>query len=246
MIPEKELHKKLTSQDFDNTPSSDPLQKWVRIADAYIETENVIAVLSDLRANKSYIRHGEIANVLDLDISTLGSETWSIWETEIFKLIHPDDLQRKHIEELKFFHFISTLPKNKRTRFFLASPLRMRTKTGQYISILHRIFYFYDGNAVRLSLCLYGANWGLESSKILNSVTGEAMPIENSDCGRLLSNREQSVLGLVAKGTMSKDIADMLHISIHTVHRHRQNILEKLQAANSAEAVRTARELKII
>jgi len=246
MIPEKELHKKLTSQDFGNAPTSNPLQVGIRIADSYIKTEKVIAVLSDLRANKSYIRHGEIANVLDLNTSALDSETWSIWETEIFKLIHPDDLHRKHIEELKFFHFISTLPKNKRTRFFLASPLRMRTKSGQYMSMLHRIFYFYDGNVVRLSLCLYGANWGLESSKILNSVTGEAISLESGECDRLLSNREKSVLGLVAKGTMSKDIADMLHISIHTVHRHRQNILEKLQAANSAEAVRTARELKII
>ncbi len=54
------------------------------------------------------------------------------------------------------------------------------------------------------------------------------------------------MLELVANGTMSKDIADMLHISIHTVNHHRQNILTKLQAANSTEAVCTARELKII
>ena len=35
---------------------------------------------------------------------------------------------------------------------------------------------------------------------------------------------------------MSKDIAQTLSISINTVNRHRQNILEKLQVNNSIEA----------
>lgn len=45
---------------------------------------------------------------------------------------------------------------------------------------------------------------------------------------------------------MSKDIARILSISINTVNRHRQNILEKLQVSNSIEACRVAKELKLL
>lgn len=43
-----------------------------------------------------------------------------------------------------------------------------------------------------------------------------------------LSDRELDVLKLVAKGFSSKDIADKLFISIHTVISHRKNITDKL------------------
>ena len=42
-----------------------------------------------------------------------------------------------------------------------------------------------------------------------------------------LSEREKEVLVLVAKGYMSKEIADMLHISMNTVNTHRKNINAK-------------------
>ena len=42
-----------------------------------------------------------------------------------------------------------------------------------------------------------------------------------------LSERETEVLVLVAKGLSSKEIADKLHISIHTVNSHRKNITHK-------------------
>ena len=42
-----------------------------------------------------------------------------------------------------------------------------------------------------------------------------------------LSDREQDVLVLVAKGKANKEIADELNISIHTVMSHRKNITHK-------------------
>ncbi|MBQ0161318.1 MAG: response regulator transcription factor [Bacteroidales bacterium] len=48
-------------------------------------------------------------------------------------------------------------------------------------------------------------------------------PEENYD----LSERENEVLVLVAKGLSSKEIADQLCISIHTVNTHRKNITHK-------------------
>lgn len=42
-----------------------------------------------------------------------------------------------------------------------------------------------------------------------------------------LTKRERDILVLVAKGLMSKEIADQLNISIHTVISHRKNITKK-------------------
>lgn len=42
-----------------------------------------------------------------------------------------------------------------------------------------------------------------------------------------LSDRERDVLVLVAQGKSSKEIADLLNISIHTVNTHRKNITRK-------------------
>ena len=45
--------------------------------------------------------------------------------------------------------------------------------------------------------------------------------------GYELSERETEVLVLLAKGCSSKEIADKLNISIHTVNTHRKNITRK-------------------
>ena len=52
---------------------------------------------------------------------------------------------------------------------------------------------------------------------------GELVP------GEELSPRETEVVKLIAEGHTSREIADILSISVNTVERHRQNVLEKLE-----------------
>lgn len=77
-------------------------------------------------------------------------------------------------------------------------------------------------------------------------VTMKFVRLINMNCNDLLSDREKEILQLINKGKMSKDIAQTLSISINTVNRHRQNILEKLQVNNSIEACRIAKELHLL
>ncbi|GII00399.1 DNA-binding response regulator [Planobispora takensis] len=56
----------------------------------------------------------------------------------------------------------------------------------------------------------------------------------------VLTPREEEVLKLVAEGHSSKDIADMLVISVKTVDRHRANILGKLGMRDRLELTRYA------
>jgi DNA-binding NarL/FixJ family response regulator len=56
----------------------------------------------------------------------------------------------------------------------------------------------------------------------------------------VLTPRELEVLKLIAEAYTSKEIADKLFISIKTVDRHRQNILEKLGMRDRVELTRYA------
>lgn len=55
-----------------------------------------------------------------------------------------------------------------------------------------------------------------------------------------LTPREQQVLQKVADGRTNEQIAEELHISIHTVRRHFQNLMRKLGIHSKAEAVALA------
>ncbi|MGC5561615.1 response regulator [Streptomyces sp. FR-108] len=64
--------------------------------------------------------------------------------------------------------------------------------------------------------------------------------------GQVLSPREEEVLKLVAEGNSSKEIAEMLFISIKTVHRHRANVLHKLGLRDRLELTRYAIRVGLI
>jgi DNA-binding NarL/FixJ family response regulator len=55
-----------------------------------------------------------------------------------------------------------------------------------------------------------------------------------------LTVREKEVLKLIAEGKGSKEIAELLCISIRTVERHRANIMEKLNLKKTADLVKYA------
>lgn len=59
----------------------------------------------------------------------------------------------------------------------------------------------------------------------------------------MLSKREAEITRLTASGLSATDIAERLCISVNTVEFHRRRIMQKLNAANAAEAVNKAREL---
>jgi DNA-binding NarL/FixJ family response regulator len=59
---------------------------------------------------------------------------------------------------------------------------------------------------------------------------------------QILSTREEEILGLIAKGQASKQIARTLDISVRTVESHRQSIRRKLNLDGQAALVKFAVE----
>jgi DNA-binding CsgD family transcriptional regulator len=52
-----------------------------------------------------------------------------------------------------------------------------------------------------------------------------------------ITYREREVLGLLARGYSTKQVADKLGVSLHTIETHRKHLLEKFHAKNSAELI---------
>lgn len=53
-------------------------------------------------------------------------------------------------------------------------------------------------------------------------------------------DREKEVLHLIRRRKLSKEISEIVSISINTVNRHRQNVLERQRVNNFMEACRIA------
>ena len=58
----------------------------------------------------------------------------------------------------------------------------------------------------------------------------------------LLTDREKEVLNLIAEGKSNKEIGSLLFISVHTVERHRANIMAKLDLHTMADLLKYAIE----
>ena len=70
--------------------------------------------------------------------------------------------------------------------------------------------------------------------------------IQQDETAKVVTEREREVLGLLAQGFSSKEIARHLGLSIKTVGNHRTRILEKLGAANTPEVIGLAYQLGLI
>lgn len=73
----------------------------------------------------------------------------------------------------------------------------------------------------------------------------EAAQSKSTDT-QLLTEREREVLNLLSEGTSTRDIADLLFISVSTVRSHTQSILSKLEAHSKLEAVAKALQKRLI
>ena len=61
-----------------------------------------------------------------------------------------------------------------------------------------------------------------------------------------LSNREREVFQMIAEGTSTKKIAEVLFVSPSTVKTHRANIMEKLEMQNISQLIQFAIHLGIV
>lgn len=243
----------LTGQDFgvaeDQLASLDMAKQF---AHSYAHYIGGIAVLSDFQHNICYICSGRLGQNV-LGISQYALDNNSAFEHAIFNKVIHEDLLERHILELRFFNFLKTIPASEKTHYYATCVIRLKRDGLPPLPILHSTRYIlcHANGSVWLGLCTYSPLPQFEGQRggyIVNTNTGLAIDVDKYkqvDCN-LLSKRQLEILSLLAKGECSKQIADKLCISVHTVNRHRQDILSKLNVSNSAAAVEIGFRMQLI
>ena len=78
------------------------------IARTYALAENAVVSMGDNRRNCSYCYFGGVADVLGISPEERVSQLPSLYENFIFDRCHPDDLSRRHAEEIAFLSYIAS------------------------------------------------------------------------------------------------------------------------------------------
>ena len=238
------------NQDFDAEQSEQALEECKRIAWSYAVAENAVVSMGDNKRGCSYCYFGGLADVLGITTDERTPQIPTLYESFIFDRCHPDDLARRHAEEVAFIHYIRSTQEVMQYRDnVLCNYLRVMDSKGEYRWVMHRMFSLLTqaNGSFLLNACVYTlATDEDRKTKFINTRTGEVRILTNKDYENVLSVREREVISLIDKGLLSKEIAERLCISINTVNRHRQNILEKLQVDHAIEACRVARTMGLI
>jgi len=164
-------------------------------------------------------------------------------EIDIEKLVHPDDWEAVRRIDKKVWEFLNTLPEEEKLAYKYIYELRVLER-GKYVRMIYqmRILAFKEDNFLAMGIIDIAPEQSANTSvrfQIKNCLTDEIVPFAiESAADTLLTPREREVLALAKEGMFSKEISEKLNISIHTVNRHRQNILEKLQVDNMIEAMK--------
>lgn len=69
---------------------------------------------------------------------------------------------------------------------------------------------------------------------------------QEKDDPNALSSREREVLQLIAEGKTSREIAEILNLSVKTVQSHRTNLMQKLDLHDRGDLIKYAIQKKII
>ena len=78
-------------------------------------------------------------------------------------------------------------------------------------------------------------------------IATSAIKMEGNDSSKaLLSRREQEVLELVSRGFSYAEIADLKHLSVHTIQTHIKSLYAKLEVHSKMEAVLEATRMGLL
>ena len=168
--------------------------------------------------------------------------------------IHPDDRTQLATLQVNLGKFIYSLPFEQRNDYSNIYSFRILNAKQQYIRVTSRHQVLEQDSNGKAWLVIGNMDISPDQKEaetvdctVLNLKNGELFsPALSLNPSVNLTNREIEILHFIQKGLLSKEIADKLCISIHTVNIHRQNLLRKLGVQNSIEAIRLGQGLGLL
>ncbi len=247
---EREYFEILESQKFiEEDLDYSILEEHISFLDKLNVIENSSISIFDLHQKKHIYLSSRFETLFGYNIEEAHAEGNEYFD----KKVHPDDQLIALKLGIYFLKIAISLPHENRKDYKLINDYRIEDGQGRYIRVIEQFQALEldkHGN-IWLALCIMDISPNQDISqplqnKVINFKTGETLsaPKKLLDIG--LSKREKEILGLISEGLISKEIADNLFISVHTVNTHRQKIIDKLNVKNSFEAISFARNYGMI
>jgi DNA-binding CsgD family transcriptional regulator len=223
----------------------------IKILERYSASSYSIFDMFKLR--HSYLS-GNFAKTFGFDLEEAEKEGNAYFDSRI----HEDDYLRGMKAGTFYLNYSMQLSPEEKKKLKFVGEYRMRNGNNKIIRVIeqHQILELDPEGNMWLGLGVMDISPDQDMNapyrcRMINYHTGEIHELpenfftDNTSTPKL-SGREKEILKLIATGLLSKEIADQLYISVHTVNTHRQKILEKLNADNTMEAVELARRVGIL
>lgn len=201
-------------------------------------------IIGDHFQNKVVFISTGIKEVLGIELSDI-SDTGTEF---LVNIVHPED-RPEMVHAMKLaWELIHRHHVNERESFIVNLYLRLLKSDGSSVKVLHQIFTLLTDNHgnILLNRMLFTdishLNLGREVLCSVVDATTNKCWVVNAQENRLQSSfsftrREKEILHLIKKGLSSKQIAEQLYLSFHTVRNHRKNMMRKTGATSTVSLI---------
>lgn len=235
---------------------------WYQIAkyanadsDIQVELEIHKTLLNIFQVGEYYYYIVNLAGVEVEFVSDRVTEVLMIDSKELFNVkyifdnIHPDDLERFARYEKAVTEFFTNLPPDKVLKYKVSYDYRLKRGDGSYIWVLMQTVTIQtneEGAVIRVlgvqtnithlktddkpsGLSFLGLDG---EPSYYNVAIGNIAALRSED---LFTAKEKEILRLVVQGKTTKEIAELLYRSVHTINTHRKNIFQKTGSKTIAD-----------
>ncbi|NTW25403.1 MAG: helix-turn-helix transcriptional regulator [Lentimicrobium sp.] len=176
----------------------------------------------------------------------IGIEPANVTPYHFFEATHPNDIQRHSLGRTKLFKLANDFFISEKGSALLSTNLQLRNSLGKYDSFLFQCYLFYSEIPVKTVYLIQvhtDISWFNNFKHVYHYYIGNNMsffryPDEKLlKLGNIFSEREFSIIKMIAAGLSSEQIAQQIFLSIHTVNTHRRNILKKTGKLTFSELI---------
>jgi len=221
---------------FLNINAEDPI---IQKLDFLLEENDQMLIVMDLSKT-------EIIYTSKHSFDMLGIEPKKNDTLEMMSRVHPDDLHRFGLGRAKLMNLDKDLFIANKGAALLSTDIRMLQPNKEYANHLFQCYMFFSPiphKSVYYVQINTNIDWFKMQKDVFHYYVGKDISLfkfpddELLNMGHHLTCREFEIIKMIGEGLCSKEIAENLCISLHTVNTHRRNILKKSKKNNISDYI---------
>ena len=220
----------------------------IKRLDQVMEENDQFITVSDLSQIKFIYVSKKITEMIGVDPEQLNPG-------HFVEVVHPDDLSRLGLLRALTFSLEKQVLETQKGSALASFTIRLRNPSGVYFNTLCQAYFFSSTipqKKIYLIQVITNVDWHDIKKDRFHHYVGQDLSLFRFPDERLLeigpglSYREFEIIRLIETGLSSKEIADKLFLSIHTVNTHRSNILEKTGKSQISDVIYEFKEKALL